>query len=406
MKTRFGSKTSLRLWLPLAAALGAAGAAPWGHEARAHGGHEHAPGEEDAGPLTGPIEVSEVAQRNLGLELEAVELRSVETTLRVIGELAAAPERSATVSSRIAGRVTEVFASEGEHVRKGQTLVEVESRQVGDPPPRVRYEAPVDGVVIDRHVVRGDQVEPSAHLLELTDLRELVAVGRVFEGQIGAVRVGQKVRVRAPAVPDASFEGVIERIAGSLDPRTRSLPVYVRVANRQEKLRPSMRATLDLVTGGAELAIAVPRSALLGDAGALYVFVQSEDSPTRFERRPLVLGVTNDRYAEVIEGLFTGERVVTQGGYSLQYLAPVPTATAPQTPTARAPELTPVEAPGPASAFSAIAEQQWQHWLRGMRLAAGERMWLWVALASGVLAAAFGVLLVRGRPGSGPSGVR
>ena len=140
--------------------------------ALAHEGEDHAaaPGTGSAaGSLTGPIEVSDVAQRNLGLAVAEAELRSVETTLRVIGEIQADPARSGTVSSRISGRVTAVFAQEGERVEKGQGLVEVESLQLGDPPPRARYASPVSGLVTDRHVVVGDDVEPNRHLLEVAD---------------------------------------------------------------------------------------------------------------------------------------------------------------------------------------------------------------------------------------------
>ena len=67
----------------------------------AHEGEDHtaAPGTESAaGVSTGPIEVSEVAQRNLGLIVQEAELRTVETTLRVIGEIQGDPARSGTVS--------------------------------------------------------------------------------------------------------------------------------------------------------------------------------------------------------------------------------------------------------------------------------------------------------------------
>ncbi len=290
----------------------------------AHEGEDHAaaPGTE-SGAMTGPIEVSEVAQRNLGLVVEEADLRTVEKTLRVIGEIQADPERSGTVSSRISGRVSAVFAQEGESVEKGQRLVEVESLRLGDPPPRVRYASPVSGVVTDRHVVVGDDVEPNRHLFEVADLSEVLAIGRVFEGQIGEVAVGQKVRVRVPSYPEDIFEGVVERLGGKLDADSRSLAVYVRVANSDGRLRPNMRATLSLVTGGAELALAIPKSAVLGEAGDIYAFAQNEDHPERFERRPLVLGVSNDRFVEVIEGLYPGERVVSEGNYALQYLAPI-----------------------------------------------------------------------------------
>jgi len=295
--------------------------------ALSHEGEEHATapgGEAAAGAVTGPIEVSEVAQRNLGLRVAEAELQPVETTLRVIGEIQADPARSGTVSSRISGRVTAVFAQEGERVEKGRPLVEVESLQLGDPPPRARYASPVRGVVTDRHVVVGDDVEPSRHLFEVADLSAVLAVGRVFEGQVGEVVLGQKVRVRVPSYGDEAFEGTVERLGGTLDPETRSLAVYVRVANPGERLRPHMRATLALVTGGAELALAIPKSAVLGEAGNLYAFVQDEERADRFERRPLVVGAANDRLVEVIEGLSPGDRVVSEGNYALQYLTPVP----------------------------------------------------------------------------------
>lgn len=291
--------------------------------ALAHEGHDDAPGSEAAAaPGAGPVEVSESAQRNLGLVVEAADLRPVETTLRVIGEIAVDPARSGSVSSRISGRVTGVFAQEGERVEKGQPLVEVESRLLGNPPPRVRYAAPLGGTVTDRHAVIGDDVEPARHFFEVADLSEVLAIGRVFEGQIGQVAVGQRVRVRVPSFPDV-FEGVVERLGGVLEPGSRTLAIYVRVPNSAEKLRPNMRATLSLVTGGAEQALAIPKSAVLGEAGSFFVFVQGDDRADRFERRALVLGVSDDRYVEVVDGLAPGDRVVVQGNYSLQYLTPI-----------------------------------------------------------------------------------
>ena len=331
----------------------------WTAPVSSHEGHAEAPGTEAAhSGGGGPIEVSEVARRNLGLQIEEVELRSLETTLRVIGEIMPEPERSGTVSSRIAGRVTAVFAKEGESVRRGQLVVEIESLQIGDPPPRARYSSPIDGTVTDRHVVAGDQVEPNRHLFEITDLRQLLAVGQVFEGQIGRVKLGQTVRVRVPSYPSETFDGVVERLGGQLDRATRSLAVYVSVQNPDERLRPYMRATLSLVTGGADLALTVPRSAVLGEGGALFAFVQRDDSPDLFDRHAVVTGISDDRYVEIIDGLLPGERVVTEGNYSLQYLAPVPEPTA--------------ETPGDVSetAHSHAAGSPIRWWLAAAALAA------------------------------------
>lgn len=288
--------------------------------AAAHAGHAEAPGATGSAVGSQEVQVTTTARENLGLELVEAELRPLASTLSVIGEIAATPDRSGAITSRISGRVVSMSVAEGDTVRRGQPVIEIESLLLGDPPPRARYASPLDGIVTDRHVVRGDSVEPNAHLLEVADLREVLAVGQLFEGQIGRVTTGQVVRVGVPSFPDVAFDGVVERLGGALDATTRSLPVYVRVQNPRGELRPGMRAELAIVTAASDAALVVPRSAVLGDFGALFVFREGGDDPTRFERVPVVTGASDDRWIEIIEGLLPGDRVATQGNYSLQFL--------------------------------------------------------------------------------------
>ena len=226
------------------------------------------------------------------------------------------------VSSRIAGRVAGIAVVSGDKVQKGQTLVEVESRQIGNPPPRVTYQAPIDGVVTTVEAVLGAPVEPDKNLIQVVDLSEVFAEGRIFEGQVAAVKAGQKVRVYVESFPQDVFEGTVDVVSGALDPESRTLRVWARLKNPDGKLRPNMRARLSIVTGEADSVVAVPHSALLGDAGNLFAFVQADDKGLSYERRPVVVGMKDDRFAEIIEGIFPGDKVVTLGNYQLQYVTP------------------------------------------------------------------------------------
>lgn len=290
----------------------------------AHAGHDKAPGEEGESATTGPIAITAEAKTNLALKVEEAELRTLEKTFTVIGQIEAIPSRRAAVSSRIAGRVVDIKATEGEAVKKGQTLVEVESRQVGNPPPRVQLPAPIDGIVTHRDVVLNDSVEPDKHLLEIVDMSELYAEGHIFEGQVARVKSGQKVRVSVESFPEDKFSGTVDLISGSLDPETRTLKVWVRVPNPDGKLRPNMRATLHIVSDQAESVTAIPHSAVLGEAGNLFAFVQSDDEGLIYERRAIVTGIKDDQYVEVIEGIFPSDKVVTPGNYQLQYVTTKP----------------------------------------------------------------------------------
>ena len=270
--------------------------------------------------MGGPIAITAEAKTNLKLTVEDAELRTLEKTFMVIGQIEAIPSRSAAVTSRISGRVLDIKATEGERVKKGQPLIEVESRQVGNPPPRVQYEAPIDGVVTHRDVLLNDSVEPDKHLLEIVDMSEVYAEGQIFEGQIARVKAGQKVRISVESYPGEVFEGKVDLMSAALDAETRTLKVWARVPNPEGKLRPNMRATLNVVTDQADSVVAVPHSAVLGEAGNLFVFVQTDDAGLTYEKRPVVVGTKDDRYFEIMEGIFPSDKVVTLGNYQLQYV--------------------------------------------------------------------------------------
>lgn len=320
------------LLFPCVAALSAALLLSFAPRASAHAGHDKAPGDEGESIGGGPIAITAEARTNLKLTVEEAELRTLEKTFMVIGQIEAIPSRSSAVTSRISGRVLDIKATEGEHVKKGQPLVEVESRQVGNPPPRVKYDSPIDGVITHRDVLLNDPVEPDKHLLEIVDMSEVYAQGRIFEGQIARVKVGQKVRINVESYPEETFTGTVDLMGGELDSETRTLKVWVRVPNSDGKLRPNMRATLNIVTDLGDSVVAVSQSAVLGETGNLFVFVQSDVDGLIYERRPVVTGIKDDRYIEIIEGVFPSDKVVTLGNYQLQYV----TTKKPAKPTAAA----------------------------------------------------------------------
>lgn len=350
-----------------------------------HAGHDKAPGEGGEAPTSGPIAITAEARKNLALQVEEAELRTLEKTVLVFGQIETIPNHSAAVSSRIAGRVADVKVTDGESVKKGQVVVEVESLQLGEPPPRAQYTAPIDGIVVDRHAVQGDSVEPNKHLMEIVDLSEVYAEGRIFEGQVAAIKTGQKVRVSVESYPTNEFTGTVDLLSGTLDPETRTLKVWVRIKNPGLILRPNMRARLNIVTAEADSVVTVPHSAVLGDAGNLFVFVQSDTDELIFERRPVVVGMKDDRYVEVIEGVLPSDKVVTLGNYQLQYVTT-------RKPVAKAPGEFGTNAP--AAPHNEEAASSHEH----AGTATSPLFWMGIALGVLLLANAIILLFKRHRP--------
>lgn len=282
--------------------------------------HDEAPGLHDATGQSGPVRLTKMMVENLGLETAEVELRPMEKTFPALGSVEPKPGKVAAIASRVAGRVTKLHVHDGQHVKAEEVLVEIESRIVAEPPPRVALRAPFDGTVLETNVVRGGAVEPERNLVTLIDLSEVDVVAQVFEAQIGAVKVGQSVRITALAFPDRVFEGRVRTTSAALDRATGTLRVFVQTQNSEHKLLPGMRAQLAFITERTEDAVIVPRSAVLGEAGDLFVYRQIMTAPFTYERTPVVVGLRDDRFIEIIEGVLPGDRVVTRGNYQLQYV--------------------------------------------------------------------------------------
>lgn len=303
---------TLRLLLPLIFAVAAT--------AQEHA-HPHDDAPAAAAPLSaGPIRLTETMARNLDLQTVAAELRPIEKTFAALGVVEPEPGQVAAITSRVPGRITRLAVRDGQRVRAGDFLLEVESRVAAETPPRLAFRAPIDGHVLETAVRLGDAVDPDRVLLTLINLDEVDVVARVFEGQLAAVQPGQTVRIRTLAYPDEIFTGRVKNTATGLDPQSATLRVFVHAENPSHRLLPGMRARLAFVAGESESAVVVPRDALHGEGADLFVFREVANARFTYERTPVVVGLRDDRHIEIIDGVLPGDRVVTRGGYQLQFV--------------------------------------------------------------------------------------
>jgi len=289
--------------------------------AQDHGhAHDAAPAAAGNAAAGGLVRLTKPMVENLGLETAEVVLRPMEKSFPALGVVAPRPDRVTAIASRVAGRVTRLHVQEGQRVKAGDVLLEVESRIVADPPPTVVFKAPADGVVLEIGVVPGGAVEPERNLLTLADLSTVDVVAPVFEAHLGAVRPGQTVRFTVLAYPGLTITGTVRATAAGLERESGTLRVFVAVGNPDGKLLPGMRAELAFVTAQTEDAVVVPRSAVLGEWGDLFVFRQVMTAPFAYERTPVVVGLREPGHVEIIEGVLPGDRVVTRGNYPLQFV--------------------------------------------------------------------------------------
>lgn len=265
------------------------------------------------------IVLDEMGVKNLRIETVEAEETDFEETVFALGRIAEIPERHAVVSSRISGRVLELAVHEGDTVAAGQLVARIESRQPGNPPPTVELAAPIGGLVVQSHVRLGEPVEPDKELLDISDLSEVYAIARVPEHHAARLKPGSNAHIRVSALGDRVLEGEMLRFGTSADRESGTIDAVFRVKNPGLRLRPDMRAEFSVVLSKRSNVMSVPRSALQGDASNRFVYVKHFDIPNAFIKAPVQVGQMNDRFVEIVRGLFPADDVVTRGAYSLSF---------------------------------------------------------------------------------------
>ena len=173
--------------------------------------------------------------------------------------------------------------------------------------------APQDGVVSTLPVREGMFVRPAMRVMSLADLSSVWLLAEVYERQADWVKVNQPAEVRLTYRPGEVWQGEVEYIYPSLDPKTRTLRVRLRFDNPQEVLKPNMYASVRIFGGPREDIIVVPLQALIRTGRAERVIIALGDG--RFEAREVQAGIESGDWIEIIEGLDAGEEVVISGQF-------------------------------------------------------------------------------------------
>jgi cobalt-zinc-cadmium efflux system membrane fusion protein len=204
----------------------------------------------------------------------------------------------------------------------GKTDQEIaEFQERGTINPATPIYAPIAGTIVQRKVGPGQYVGSGASdpVFVVGDLSTVWVAAYIREADAPMARVGQPVNFTVLAYPDRVFAANIAYVATALDPATRRLLVRAAVNNDEGLLKPEMFASVKILTGESDMAVAVSRDAIIYESGAAHVWAVREDKG--IELRRIKIGVTNGTMVEVAEGLASSDRVITKGSLFIDRIA-------------------------------------------------------------------------------------
>ncbi len=311
-------------------------------------------------------------QQLAGIVVQKVIAKPFRQSITVPGTIDFNQQRLAHLTSRIAGRVEQVYAfvgdrvkandllatiysqsylaAQSEFIQASQRVAEVQSRRDSSdlttlraieesarrklivmgaksaeieeiarthvPKSLLEIRSPLDGSVTDEAEILGHVVDVGTTLFHVANLEDLWVIVDIYEKDLAKVKPGNAVTVRVAAYPNESFAGHLMRIFDVVDEKTRTIKARAEVRNRQLKLKPKMFGDVEIADGTNASTILLPTEATVKIDNADFVFVQQDD--TMFVRRPVVIGLSEGAQVEIKQGLREREVIAVKGAFYLK----------------------------------------------------------------------------------------
>jgi cobalt-zinc-cadmium efflux system membrane fusion protein len=176
--------------------------------------------------------------------------------------------------------------------------------------------SPISGVVVERNVVIGQQIEGATNAFRIINLASVWVDGQIYEKDLDRIRKDAAPQFVASAYPQQPFSGRIIYLGQVIDEQSRTLTIRAEFTNADGRLKPQMFGELKLQNKAGDESLVIPAEALAKFDNADFLFVQKDDST--FEKRAVKLGAVENELVEISEGLAAGERVVTKGAFFLK----------------------------------------------------------------------------------------
>jgi membrane fusion protein (multidrug efflux system) len=211
--------------------------------------------------------------------------------------------------------------------------------------------SPIAGVVTEKRLEAGDIVSPQTRLFSVADVSTLVSRVMVSELEVPYIQAGAAVDVTVDALGGARVPGRIRRVFPTADSLTRLVPVEVALTGSAlSQIKPGFTIRSTFRLGSRSGAVLIPTRAVMGPAGARTVVIVRQG---KSERRIVRVGPDIDGTTEVLEGLSVGDTVIVAGqallrdGSAVRIVPPLAPDGSPMAPNADAESAAVTHVPQP-----------------------------------------------------------
>jgi RND family efflux transporter MFP subunit len=273
-------------------------------------------------------------------------------------------EDNVTVSPKTPGLTTRVYVQEGQAVKKGQVLAQLDNamilrnieglksqvdlansvferqqnlwnQKIGtevqylqakankenlekqyasleEQNDMTRIKAPITGTVDEVNAKEGEMASPQMPAFRVVNTSNLKLTAKVSEAYVTNIKKGNKAIVTIPEL-NKDVEARVTFVGRTIDPLSRTFNVEVKLPSYDD-LRPNMTGVIKVVYFTEPSAITVPVNVVQTMNNEKVVFVAEQDGKNLIARKRVVsvVGVF-DNLAQIKSGINAGDKIITFG---------------------------------------------------------------------------------------------
>lgn len=204
---------------------------------------------------------------------------------------------------------------EFEQARYATEGLEVEWEQAKLNLSYTKIKTPISGVIGDRQAKPGDRIQPTDKLFTVINTRDMIAIVYVPEKEIGRVNKGQVAYITSDHIHGEKYTGWLKRVSPVIDPSSGTFKVTIGVKVKNNKIRAGMFVNAHIITDTHEDAVLVPKTAIIYENEAMNVFVVKDSIAHKIS---LDVGFQDFEKVESKSGLNAGDKVIVVGQAGLK----------------------------------------------------------------------------------------
>ena len=194
---------------------------------------------------------------------------------------------------------------------QAETAYEVSKANFDASKSTVDLESPINGMVTDMNVNVGDWVTPGMQLATVANTHQMILKFYVAEGEVAKINLNDSVKIYSEFDKKRAVKGKISEISRSASSDARSFQVKAKFNNTKDNwYKPGMFVNVDITLASQQNVPVVPTQAVIfeNDKNVVYKVVDKKAIPVDVK-----IGLTNEYFTEITNGLKDGDTIVTAG---------------------------------------------------------------------------------------------